>query len=187
MDIYKQKQARNQATEFFAELMELDDFVVLDTETTGLEADAEIVQIAMINKTGEVLLDTYVKPTEPINELSGAFRVNGIKKRDVENAPTFAELVPKITELYRGKVLIIYNADYDTRLIVQSAKARKTDINLLETKEIIDAMVPYAAYVGEWSDYRGDYKWQKLPDGGHTALSDCQATLALIKRLASGG
>jgi hypothetical protein len=42
----------------------------------------------------------------------------------------------------------------------------------------------YAGYYGEWSDYHGRYKWQKL-NGGHSALSDCLAALDLLRDMAS--
>lgn len=50
----------------------------------------------------------------------------------------------------------------------------------------------YAAYRGELR-YEGDYRWvtlaaacheEQLPPGQHTALSDAQAALALLKALA---
>lgn len=44
----------------------------------------------------------------------------------------------------------------------------------------------YAAYVGDWHDHYGNYRWYPLPGGDHTALGDCRATLALMQRMASG-
>lgn len=43
----------------------------------------------------------------------------------------------------------------------------------------------YAKYVGEWNEFHGDYKWQRLPRGGHRALDDCQATLRMLREMAS--
>ncbi len=42
----------------------------------------------------------------------------------------------------------------------------------------------YSDFVGEWNDYFGSNKWQKLPGGDHTALGDCLATLEVIKYIA---
>lgn len=39
--------------------------LILDTETTGLEEHAEIVEIAVIDYTGAVLLETLVRPDGP--------------------------------------------------------------------------------------------------------------------------
>src|SRR6266511_2362154 len=40
--------------------------IILDTETTGLDLSAEIVQISLITIDGASLFDSLVKPTQPI-------------------------------------------------------------------------------------------------------------------------
>jgi hypothetical protein len=45
-------------------------------------------------------------------------------------------------------------------------------------------MEEYAVFCGEWSDYWGGYRWQRMY-GGHRALGDAQAALQLLKNLAS--
>jgi DNA polymerase-3 subunit epsilon len=91
---------------------------------------------------------------------------------------------------------VIYNADYDLRLIRQSLRVHGIQIAF----PISDrrrcriftnggsthcAMMFYSQFVGDWIDYRGDYKWQKLPGGDHSALGDCKATLKIIEEMAA--
>jgi len=45
-------------------------------------------------------------------------------------------------------------------------------------------MNAYAAYVGEWSDYWGSFRYQKL-QGDHSAAGDCLATLDLVRLMAN--
>jgi hypothetical protein len=47
-------------------------------------------------------------------------------------------------------------------------------------------MRQYAAWVGEWSERHGDWRWPRLPGGDHTPVGDGRATLALVRRLAAG-
>jgi DNA polymerase-3 subunit epsilon len=42
----------------------------------------------------------------------------------------------------------------------------------------------YSQWIGDWNDYHGNYKWQRLPGGDHSALGDCRATLAVLKQMA---
>ena len=51
-------------------------FLLLDVETTGFLPDGEIIQISVYDFTGAERLTTYVRPTKPIDETSGAFVVN---------------------------------------------------------------------------------------------------------------
>ena len=46
------------------------------------------------------------------------------------------------------------------------------------------AMHPYSQWVGDWNDYHGSYRWQRLPGGDHTAIGDCHATYAVLQRMA---
>ena len=46
------------------------------------------------------------------------------------------------------------------------------------------AMEQWAIWCGNWSEYHGNYKWQKL-GGGHRALDDCRACLALLHQMAA--
>jgi len=174
-------------------------FLILDTETTGLDDSAEVVQIAVIDSDGNVLLDTLVKPSKPIDERGRAFAVHGISNEMVKDAPTFDQVWDSLVQLLTdGLHVAIYNADFDTRIVEQSAKhvgikshhmkndGTWADVSLIQGGvRTIDIMNPYAEFVGEYNEYHGNFKWQRLPGGGHTALSDCIATLALIKKMAS--
>ena len=56
------------------------------------------------------------------------------------------------------------------------------------------AMEAYAELYGDWNDYHQSYRWQKLSDAArvmnikasnlHSALGDCQTTLAVIQAMA---
>lgn len=46
--------------------MERPNALILDTETTGLDGDAEVVELAVIDCAGSVPLDTLVRPIGPI-------------------------------------------------------------------------------------------------------------------------
>jgi len=153
--------------------------VILDTETTGLEYNAEIVQVAVIDMASRVLLDTLVKPTRPIPP--DASRIHHITDAMVAAAPTFAELAPRLYHIIGGKRVLIYNASFDMRLLRQSATAANTHWPAMTADCVMEA---YSAWVGDWSDYHGNYRWQRLPGGDHSALGDCRATLDVLRRMA---
>jgi DNA polymerase-3 subunit epsilon len=72
----------------------------LDLETTGLHAPLdEIVEIAIIDDNGAVLLNTRVRPVRQ-TEWPEAQRIHGISPRDVAWAPTLAQLSTRIQGLY---------------------------------------------------------------------------------------
>ena len=161
-----------------------DSWVILDTETTGLGPQAEVVQIGVINGRGDVLMDNVlVRPKGRIEP--DAARIHHITEEMVANAPSFLEVLPRLQDIARNKLLVIYNAEYDLRLLVQSAHAHNT-MPYLPYGGYDCAMLRYAEWVGQWNDYHNSFRWQKLAGGDHSALGDCIATLAIIEKMAGG-
>jgi DNA polymerase-3 subunit epsilon len=175
---------REQTTEWARKLLASTDWCILDTETTGLGRDAEIVQIAIIAPSGQVLLDTLVKPTKPIPW--DATHIHGITNERVAEAPSFLAIAPDLRETISGMRVVIYNANYDERLLQQSALASGwNDYDLpIFSADYTDAMEMYSQWVGDWSVRNSNYRWQRLPGGDHTALGDARATLTVIKQMA---
>jgi DNA polymerase III subunit epsilon len=189
MDISDQEKS----TEWAQSILEKDNWCILDTETTGLGGSAQIVQIGVITSSNLEGWQVYVKPTIPISE--AASQIHGITDEDVKDALPFEVVFLDLWKLTKNGDLIIYNADFDTALIRQSLRARGYQIAFPTSDRrgcriftnggsIYCAMEYYAQWVGEWSDYHGNYKWQKLPGGDHSALGDCRATLEVIKQMA---
>lgn len=156
-------------------------YVILDTETTGLGAKDVIVQIGIIDLEGNVLLDSLVRPTKKKRISSDATAIHGIKIETLENQPTFKDLQKEFFKIIKSKTVLIYNAEYDARLISQTAE--QDGVNL-KTIDALCLMKAYAIFVGDWSEYHQDYTYQKLPAGDHSAIGDCKATLNVLKEMA---
>ncbi len=112
----------------------------------------------------------------------------------VSDAPTWQEIGPKVFDLVEGKTVIIHNAKYDRHILHSSAE--KWDMPHVDWKthaSFICAMEAYAEFWGDWNDWRGAYRWQKLTAAcyqqgievanAHNALGDCLMTLALVKKM----
>ncbi len=92
--------------------------IFLDTETTGLDENAEIVQVGIIDSNENVLLDCLIKPVNPCPE--AAMRIHGITNDDLKKALSFDHYFNIIKHYYDNYDVGIYNADYDARLLNQS-------------------------------------------------------------------
>lgn len=155
------------------------DLVILDTETTGL--DGEIVEIAIIAADGTVLLDTLVRPTCAISP--GAEAVHGISDAMVQDAPAITEIAA-LESLLAGRRVAAYNALFDSDRLHTSFQATGTVPAWLSTIRWCDLMAPWSDHIGDWSSGREAYRWQPL-GGGHRALGDAQAALAVLRVLAA--
>lgn len=167
---------RTRAIKWAQHIMSLESVVILDTETTDFYG--EIIEIAVIDLEGNVILDQRIKPLGDMNP--DAERVHGISLKMLKDCPTFNQVYPQIKAAIEQKIVVIYNAAFDRGRL--EADCNRHDLELI--KFGFDcAMEWYAQYYGDWSDYWDSYKWQPL-NGTHGALGDCEATLALIKEMA---
>ncbi len=173
---------RAAAQRWAADLLARQDWVIVDTETTGLDGQAEAVQVAVLACDGSVLCHQLIKPTGPVPPEASA--VHRITDDMLADKPTFAEVHGELARLLEGKTVVCYNAAFDSRILAQSARAH--GIEPIQASWDC-AMLQYAAYVGEWSSWHGSYRYQRLPAGrgAHDALADCRATLGVIKRMAT--
>lgn len=176
----------------FREMIRNNNWVVLDTETTGLKWPAEIVSIAVLSWTGEELVNTLVRPVKPIPR--EATNVHGITDAIAASAPLWRTVRPKVVEAIEGRDLVIYNANYDLQLLswtdtLQGIKEHSP----WQLGGAHCAMEWYAEYYGEWNDYHGNYRWQRLTDAirqvglevkdAHGAMGDCRMTRELILKV----
>lgn len=164
-------------------------YLILDTETTGLDTTSEILEIAIIDSDGNILLDTYVTPArsqmwpsaEYIHRITPNFIFCG-------NFPTMGMLKEELNKILDFNNVVIYNAAYDSKFLKSE----------LELSTVHCAMNAFAEYLGEWDHKRNQYKWQKLTTAAehaghvwdkkpHSALGDCFATLSVMKFLESKG
>lgn len=87
--------------------------VYLDTETTGLspaKGDA-IVEVAIVDGEGRVLIDTLVNPGRSIPWQASS--IHGITDDMVRGAPTLSQLMPCVLEIVQSEQVVIYNARFD--------------------------------------------------------------------------
>lgn len=171
----------------------LDRILVLDTETTGVDATAEVLQFSAIWANGREAMNIYIKPTHTL-EWPRAMSVNHISPQDVSSCPVMSEVKGKIEALLRqSKAIVGYNLPFDLGMLYHNGIELPSEQNV----EFIDLMIPFAEVFGEWSDYFDDYKWQKLVtcakyygyqgDEWHDSLADTRATLHCFKAMLENG
>ena len=100
-------------------LAKLNDFIVIDTETTGLKPATnellEISAIKFINKKPVECLTTLIKPKKAIsNEITN---INNIDNKMVENMPSAPEIMQSFSDFIKGYNLVGYNIDFDLKFL----------------------------------------------------------------------
>ncbi len=149
--------------------------VILDTETTGGAKTDQIIQLSLVDMRGAVLFDSLFKPTCEINPM--AAQVHHLTKQHLRNAPSFSDTYEVIKSTMEGRTIIVYNVSFDRRMLKQTVETFKLDSSWIERLDWQCAMRAHAEYLGVKNA-------PKLEGGDHSALGDCMATLALLRRMA---
>jgi DNA polymerase-3 subunit epsilon len=95
--------------------------VVLDTETTGLEARAghRIIEVGAIEvvarRVTERRVHHYVNPERDSDE--GALAVHGLTRHFLEDKPKFAEIADDLLAFVRDAEVVIHNAAFDLEFL----------------------------------------------------------------------
>lgn len=163
--------------------------VIIDFETTGFKG-SEIVQVGVIDTDGTILMDTLVRPQQPIPPR--ATQVHGINNTMVADAPTLPAVWDELANVLRGRHAVAYNAGFEQSII--EGESRRHGRPLLRPGRWSCAMLNYARFKGDWNTKFNNFRWHSLSNAvmqqgitvvdAHSALGDCRMTLALVQRMA---
>lgn len=167
------------------------DILVLDTETTGFDSKAEILQLSVIDGSGEIRMNEYFRPRF-ISSWPEAEAVNHISPEMVADKPSFYDKKEEIGHLLRHAGLLVgYNLPYDLKMI------RQNGVFIPYKIKTLDLMRLFAEIYGEPNLTYGGYKWQKLatcakyygyPETNwHDSLADTKATLYCFRKMLEKG
>ncbi|MCU7611638.1 DNA polymerase III subunit epsilon [Anaplasma capra] len=124
--------------------------IVLDTETTGLDAASgdRIVEIGCVElidsvMTGQVFHE-YINPERVIP--IAATKIHGITNDMVKDMPRFAEVADKFFNFVRDSVLVIHNAGFDLKFIEMEMEriggTKKLNNPVVDTLEVARRKFP---------------------------------------------
>jgi DNA polymerase-3 subunit epsilon len=148
----------------------------IDTETTGLSRRCgdDLVEVSIVDDDGIVLLSTLVNPGRKIPAV--ACNIHGITDEVVADSPSADHVRTLVADIVRDQDVVIYNAAFDRQFL-----------DLTAATSIACCMLRYAKHAGEWNDYYGNWRWQRLSvaaeatgfawpnSGAHRAEADAQA------------
>ena len=169
----------------------------LDTETTGVENGACVIELAAIMVEDGAIVDTfhqYGKPYRPIS--NGAFKAHGISEQFLADKPEEKDMLANFIEWFNGTgdvdEILAYNAQFDVRIINDRImmdylydkpfleKSKVTDVAVLAKSAINDGLIP-----------KNGRKWSQeyvasclnIKYDAHSAIEDVKAMMEIYKKL----
>jgi|GEM_PF-52868 len=163
----------------------VDDYTVIDLETTGFSpSDDEIIEFAGIKVKFGTVVDTYqtlIKPSMEIDDYIS--HITGITNEMVSDAPTLADVLPKILSFIGGDIIVGHNVSFDISFLRDNCERLLSHVfrnDYLDVMRISRMLLP-------------DMKHHRLKDvakrlevtskPSHRAMADTEATLECYQKL----
>ena len=130
------------------------EFVVFDTETTGLSASKDrIVELSAIRFVDGIpteIFETFINPQREISPEVSA--INHITNDMVADAPTISEVLPSFEAFVGNSPLVAHNLEFDIKFLFYSGSTitdtpRKYYDTLEQSKKMLKKI---SAYVSDW-------------------------------------
>lgn len=118
--------------------------IVLDTETTGLDAKSghRIIEIGCVELQERRLtgnnLHLYLQPDREIDP--GAIAVHGITNEFLVDKPRFVHIVDELQNYLAGAELIIHNADFDVGFLEHEFSLCNQPMDLSKVCKVTDTL-----------------------------------------------
>lgn len=116
--------------------------IVLDTETTGLDARSghRIVEIGAIELLNHLPTNNhfqcYIDPEREVDP--GAFAVHGLSTTFLSNCLTFTKIIDEFLNFIKDDPLIIHNAPFDLSFL--NMELGRLGYKLIDTHRVIDTL-----------------------------------------------
>ncbi|MFA5276420.1 MAG: exonuclease domain-containing protein [Candidatus Omnitrophota bacterium] len=169
--------------------LKLDDteFVIFDTETTGLEPEAgdRVVEIAALRFKGDNRIATFqtlLNPKRPIS--AAAFAVNNISQEMLKDAPEAEAMLPEFLNFIQGSCLCSYNAGFDLKFLNNELKL--INMEPLKGVQVVDILKMARRLLPGQERYALWFIARQLGiniQQEHRAFSDVELTFGVFNRL----
>lgn len=157
-------------------------FATIDFETTGLQDDAEIIEIGIVFSDGRPSIRRLVRPQRPIP--AEATAIHGITNADVEGCANFELVWAEVQRQIENVSLVAWNAEFEEARL-------RYELNRIDSP-ILFPMPNFRCAMKAYDGIEGEYRKlsQALRDLGipfvgraHSALDDAQALMDVMRAL----
>lgn len=162
----------------------VNNYVVFDTETTGLEPEIDkIIEISAIKFINNKEVDRFSMLVNPKIEIDPFItKLTGIKQTDLNNQHTVDYVIPKFFNFIEDYTLVAHNAPFDIKML--ACECYRNNIKLCDNK-IIDTVTLAKRIIPK--NNIDNYKLETLKSYlglnyiSHRATEDCEVCSKIYK------
>lgn len=160
------------------------DFVVVDTETTGLRPGPDrVIEVAAMRLRGGKVVDSFQSVVNPGRYLPPFIvKFTGITQEMVEDAPTAKEILPAFFQFIDDATLVGHNLGFDLNFLTYEARLLRQNCPL----DGLDTLLLARRFLSGLKRFKLDMVAAHLKiqaNNRHRALGDVETTAAVFLRI----
>lgn len=158
----------------------VNDYCVLDTETTGLDPKkCKMIEIAILKVRNGQVIDEYQTLINPHRKINNFIQnLTGISNELLVDAPSFEEVSDSIFDFIGDDFLVGHNVSFDLRFLSQESQ-REFNNFYTDTRHISRKVIPNLDHY-RLQDLCSYYD---IKPGTHRAMTDTKATYLVYEKL----
>lgn len=154
----------------------IDDYCVLDTETTGLSAYYdEVIEIGILRVRDNVIVDHYSQLIQPEYEIDDFItELTGITNEMVAGMPSIMEVKDDVLSFIGSDIIVGHNTSFDIRFL-DAGFRQKLGNRYMDTMQFARKLYPDLEHhrLSDMTEYLG------LSNNEHRSIADCISTKEL--------
>ncbi|MCM8803891.1 MAG: exonuclease domain-containing protein [Candidatus Omnitrophica bacterium] len=162
--------------------IKIPEMIAVDVETTGLNPEIDrICEIALLRIKEENIVEKFISLINPeIENPPEIFPISGIRYNDLKTAPFFRDVVEKIDNFIKEKILLCHNANFDIPFIkkeFERAGYQLPKVKIIDTYLIAKKFFNFESNsLHNLSEY---FNIKRISE--HRAEDDAKATFEIFK------
>ena len=125
---------------------------VVDVETTGASAQwgDRVIEIGVVRVEGGRPVAEYQQLVDPQRRISrGITALTGISPEMCDGQPRFADILPRVTELMSGAVVVGHNVRFDLSFLRKEFRAAGRDMHEVfgKAQGVVDGQLAFEASI----------------------------------------
>lgn len=163
----------------------VDDYIVVDIETTGLDPKVnKIIEISALKIKNREIIDKFSYLINPKCEIDDFITsLTGISNDDVKDASTIEEVLPEFLNFVGNQILVGHNISFDINFIHDNCINNNLNVII---NDFVDTFWISQKVLNNMSSYSLKSvckRFEIVNDNAHRALSDCKATYSCYEKL----
>jgi DNA polymerase III epsilon subunit family exonuclease len=164
----------------------LDDYVIVDVETTGVNAKIDhIIEIGALKVSKSEIVDEFqclIKTSAELNQT--IISLTGITQEMLNNKGIMErDAIEKLFTFIDGNTIVGYNVKFDIEFLENSSKRLGVENNIKKTKDLLNIARRKIDGVKDYKLINVARHLSVDTDGMHRALRDCYIMFEIINEL----